>query len=134
MSDILATISVILGIIVSCITIYQAFVKKNPTNSSPNESTYPQQYPLNSSQQVQSPQAYYPVQGQSRTFSLSGCIAVFMLTLLSLFLLIIIPFSISLIQAGRIGLPRTFILLLVAGILLLSLIVGIVFGFVRERQ
>src|SRR5436305_1833707 len=89
--DILATISVILGIIVSCITIYQAFVKKTPSDSSQSQPTFRQQYPQSYSQQYPQPQVDYPSQRQVRTFSWGGCAGTTIGITVGLYLLMLSP-------------------------------------------
>ncbi len=127
--EILAAISVVLGIIVSCITIYQAFVKRTPSDSSQSQPTFRQQYPQSYFQQYPPPQVYYPSQRQVRTFSWGGCVGTTIGITVGLFLLIL---SLFLLPIGRIS--TSGLIIVGIGILLLSLLIGIIVGFRRGRE
>jgi len=135
LNEFLTTISLILGIICSCITIYQAFVKKTPTSSSPSQPNFPQQYPQYLYQQDPIPQVYYPTQAQQRRFSWSGCATVFLLALLSLLLLIPIPIFLSMEGTWYFyGIPKITLIMIILGVLFISVVLGIVNGFLKERR
>ena len=132
--DILGTISVILGIITSCITIYEFILKKTPPTNSP-QSAVPRQPSPSHFQQYPSRQAYYPSQRQGRTFSWGGCVGTTIGIALSLILLVIIPLFIYAPAYIIVNLGHPKILVLVGVIIpLIALLVGIAVGFRRGRR
>ena len=121
MNEILGTVSLILGIIVSCITIYQFLSKKSP-KSATSDSPQARQTPAVQQRVPSQPYSQYPQQKAPANKNYLGCIIAFTLTLLITFAAMYFLLALNGMHGGLIaffGLPL--LAASIAGLLVLNL-------------